>query len=117
MITNHGFWDNFSLSDTYCKYNILGCEQSRRFLEGIKDNFLIVTEPPRSVLQLYLLFTTKKELGNVVIDPLVIKAWAVVTEELEYMILCRPKKERRRLSTLDSEDQASLFGKLVCGMP
>lgn len=68
-------------------------------------------------MQLYLLFTTKKELGNIVIDLLVIKAWAVVTEELEHMILCRPKKERRRLSTLDLEDQASLFRKLVYEMP
>lgn len=63
MITNHGFGDNFSLSDICCKYNTLGCKQSRRFLEGIKDNFLIVSEPPRSVWQLDLLFTTKEKLG------------------------------------------------------
>lgn len=52
-----------------------------RFLEAIKDNFLIVAEPPSSVLQLDLFFTAKKELGDVIIDPSVIKAWAVVTEE------------------------------------
>lgn len=74
MIINPGLWGNFSLSDICCKYNTSGCQQPRRFLEGIKDNFLIVAEPTRSVSQLDLLFTNKKELGDVVMEPLVIKA-------------------------------------------
>ena len=81
MITDPGFWGNFSLPDSCYKHHTSECKQSRRFLKGIKDNFLILAGPARGDSQLDLLFTNMDELGDVVINSLVIKAWAVVTEE------------------------------------
>ena len=52
----------FNLPDILWKCNKVGCMQSRRFLEGTRDDFLIQDEPTKSDTQLDLLFTSKQEL-------------------------------------------------------
>lgn len=107
MITDPGFGGNFSLPDICYKHNTSECKQLRRVLKGIEDNFLILAGPTRGDLQLGLLFTNREELGDVVINGLVIKAWAVGTKE--FVILWGLRKESSRLQPLALGEQTSLF--------
>lgn len=66
----------FNLPDTLWKCNKVGCVQSRRFLEGAGNDFLIQDEPTKSSTQLDLLFTSKQEL---VLNVVLMAPLAVVT--------------------------------------
>lgn len=63
--------EDSSLPDICKRGNMMGCEQSGRFLEGDKDKFLIqiLIGPTRGDTQLDLLLTGKKVLiGDVTIN-------------------------------------------------
>jgi len=65
--------EDFNLPDICWNYNTAARKQSRRFLECVKDNFLmqLVSEPTRGSASLDLLFTNREGLvGDVVVGGL-----------------------------------------------